>query len=207
MINNTIGLMKLVIFDLGGVLVNVDPRRAVERVARETGRSPEAVERVFHDPALLEPFELGRLEPRAYFDRVRERLGVAWDFEEFVMEWNGMLSEHTRRSRLLAGLRDRYRLLILTNTNALHGECLRRWPVFRAAHYWIASHEVGLRKPDPQIYRAALQRAEVDAPSAVYVDDLDANVASARRLGIASIHCTDGMQLEDALRAAGVDVS
>ena len=198
---------RLVIFDLGGVLVDVEPLRALAPVTQATGKSAEDIGDIFHDPALLEPFELGQIGPQDYFDEVTRRLGVTWTFERFVGVWNSMLREHPRHAAILAHLRPQYQLLILTNTNVLHDETIRSWPAFHHAHHWIASYQVGFRKPQPQIYELALRQAGVAPTEALYVDDIESHVTAARRLGVTAIQMTNGMDLERVLREAGIQAS
>lgn len=197
--------LKLVIFDLGGVLVKVEPQQMFRALAQETRQPIEKIQRSVADPSLLESFELGRITPKQFFVEVSRRLGTEWTFDQFVSSWNGILSEDTRTSWLLERLHGRYSLLVLTNTNALHDEHIRHtWPVFSRAHHWVASHQVGLRKPDEAIYRLALRQANVPPEATVYIDDIAEHIAAARRLGVRAIQMTDGMRLEDELRAVGL---
>ncbi|MBI3312382.1 MAG: HAD family phosphatase [Candidatus Omnitrophica bacterium] len=197
--------VRLVIFDLGGVLVRVEPQRMFEALAQETHQPIEQIQRSVADPSLLESFELGRISPKQFFVEVSRRIGAAWTFDQFVASWNSILSEDTRTSWLLERLHERYSLLVLTNTNVLHDDHIRRsWLVFNHADHWIASCRVGLRKPDTQIYRLALRQANALPEGTVYVDDVAEHIAAARRLGVRAIHMTDGIRLEDELRAAGL---
>ena len=196
---------QLVIFDLGGVLVRVEPQRMLRALAQETGQPVEQIERIMTDPSLMESFELGRISPTQFFAALNTRVRTSWTFDQFVSAWNSILSENARTSWLLERLHARYTLLVLTNTNALHDDHIRHsWPVFRHADHWIASHRVGLRKPDAQIYRLALRQADVSPEATVYIDDMAEHVTAARRLGVRAIHMADGICLEDELRAAGL---
>ncbi len=198
---------QLVIFDLGGVLVHVKPALMVRRLAEETGQTVEVLERVLVDPPLLEQLELGRMTPRQYFDQLVQRLKLSWSFEEFVAAWNGILSENTDTTWLLQRLLDRYTILVLTNTNILHDEHIRRtWPVFDRVHHWLASYQIGLRKPEPQIYELALRKAQTPPHAAIYIDDIEGHVLTARRMGLTAVHFTDGKMLEEDLRQAGLHV-
>lgn len=198
---------QLVIFDLGGVLVHMKPALMIRRLAAETGQTVEVLERVLVDPALLEQLELGRMTPRQYFDQLARRLKLSWSFEEFVAAWNGILSENTDTTGLLQRLWDRYTILVLTNTNILHDEHIRRtWPVFDRVHHWLASYQIGLRKPEPQIYELALRTAQTPPHSAIYIDDVEEHVLVARGMGLTAVHFTDGKMLEEDLRQAGLHV-
>lgn len=198
---------RLVIFDVGGVLVKLEPERMINKLAQETGQPVEKVERVVADPTLIEAFELGRLLPRQFLDRLNAQLGLAWTYDRFITAWNSILTENTDTTWVLQRLRNRYKLLVLTNTNVLHDEYIRQtWPVFNQVHHWIASYQVGFRKPEPQIYQLALRQADVPPHATVYVDDTVEFVEAAEHLGLKAIHFTDGLLLERELRALGLHV-
>lgn len=198
---------RLVIFDVGGVLVRLEPRRFIDKLAQDAGRSAEEISRVAVAPKLIESFELGRLSPKQFLEYLKRHVGVSWGFEEFVAAWNSILSENTDTTWLLQRLRERYILLAMSNTDVLHHEyILQTWPVFAHVHHWVASYQVGSRKPEPEIYQVALRQADVPPYAAVFIDDLERHVAMARRLGLTAIHFTDGLALERELRAVGVHV-
>ena len=198
---------RLVIFDLGGVLVRREPRKAIERIARETGKPIEMCEQILGDRKLIEAFELGQVSPKQFFERVRAPLGLGWSFEQFASAWNSILTENTDTTWILQRLRSRYRLAVISNTNVLHDEYIRRtWPVFEQLHDWIVSYQVGMLKPDPRIYQLVLTRLDIPPRSAVFIDDLFEHVDVARRLGLTGIHFTDGLELERELRAVGLHV-
>ena len=68
----------------------------------------------------------------------------------------------------------------------------------------ILSHELGLRKPDPAIYRAALKLSGTKAEETVFVDDLKSNVESARKLGFQAIRFRDAEDLRRRFDALGL---
>jgi putative hydrolase of the HAD superfamily len=196
---------RLVIFDLGGVLVTRAPERMIEEFAAAAGRPPMEVARMIADPA-MQAFEMGRMSPVECFDHVRRQLGLPWDFARFTEAWNGMLGEDRAATALLAPLRRRYQLSVLSNTNPLHDAHIRsRWPAFGQIQRWTVSYEVGMMKPDPRIYAQALEQAGVRAAEAVYVDDVEEFVEAGRRVGLTAIHRTPESSLERQLQAAGIE--
>jgi HAD superfamily hydrolase (TIGR01509 family) len=79
-------------------------------------------------------------------------------------------------------------------------------PSLTVFDHWVASCEVGLRKPDPQIYLLALRQAGVGARAAIYVDDRPELIEAGRGAGLTAIRFESGPQLEQELRAVGVNV-
>ena len=200
--------VKLVMFDLGGVLVKIAPQRFLAKVAEATGQSVESLTPSLEDQKLIESLELGSLNPRKFYEQIKARTGVGWTYEQFVAAWNSIIvDENTETTWVLERLRTRYKLLVLTNTDPLHEMHIRNtWPVFTFIPHWVASYVVGFRKPDPRIFELALAEADVPPRETVYIDDLAEHIETARHLGIPAIHFTDGLVLERELQALGVHV-
>ena len=197
---------ELVIFDLGGVAVESESDRLIHQVAQVLGRSFDDIQRTVYDDGLLLPLELGHIKPEAYYEGLKRKLKLPWTFEQFARAWNDILREKPEVARIMARLHKRHKLMALTNTNQLHIEYVRGFSSLALFDYWVASCEVGLRKPDPQIYLLALSRAGVRPQAAVYIDDRPEFVAAGRGAGLTAIRFQSGQQLEEELRAVGLNV-
>lgn len=195
---------RVVIFDLGGVVVDVESDRLIHQIAPRLGHSSEHVEKAIYHQDLLLPLELGRISPHAYYERLKGQLGFPWTYGEFVSAWNDILREKTEVVRIIQQLHRHYTLTALTNTNILHLEHMKtQFPALSVFDDWVASCEVGLRKPDPQIYRLAMGRVGVQPDAAVYVDDRPELVEAGRAAGMTAIRFESHRQLEDQLRSLG----
>jgi putative hydrolase of the HAD superfamily len=133
-----------------------------------------------------EAFCLGKLSPEEFGDRFVRDWGLNVPPDGFLRafrSWSKSLLPGAEE--LLASLRSRFRLAALSNSNELHWERntndLRVIDLFEMA---ISSHHVGLCKPDPRIYQAALDRLGVSPDGVMFFDDVGANVAAASRLGM-----------------------
>ena len=197
----------LILCDLGGVVVHVDADRLVHHAAQLVGRPFDEVQRIVYHDDLLLPLELGRIEPRVYYEGLRNTLGLSWTYEQFARNWNDIFSENTGTTRIMRRLRERHKIFALSNTNALHISYIRdQMPGLSIFDAWIASCEVGLRKPDPAIYHLALERGGVEPSGAVYIDDRPELVEAGRRVGLQAIRFQSSQQLEQDLRALGLDL-
>jgi putative hydrolase of the HAD superfamily len=198
---------QLVLFDLGGVVVEVESDRLVHQVSQLIGRPFEEVQQAVYHTDLLLPFELGRISATAYYEGLKKRLKLRWTYEQFVRAWNGIFTEHTDVTTLMQRLRKRHRLMALTNTNILHLDHIKAsYPSLSVLEDWVASCDVGLRKPDPQFYRLALERAGVRPSEAVYVDDRPEMVEAGRAVGLTAIRFESGRQLNEDLQAIGLNL-
>lgn len=177
--------IELLLFDLGGVLVDfTGVKDIVPHLSRTASESEirERWSRCQHTQA----FHLGKISP----DEFGERFVRDWEInlipQDFLREyqtWSKCLFPGAKE--LLIALRSRYRVAALSNSNALHWERnsndLGVTQLFEVA---ISSHQIGLCKPDPAIYEAALKQLRVSPGSIMFFDDLQANDAAASALGI-----------------------
>ena len=197
----------LVMFDMGGVVVDVESDRLVHQVAQLIGQSFEDTHAAVYDKALLHPFEIGRISAREYFEGLKKRLKLPWAYERFVTAWNDIFRENTDVTRILQRLSNRHRLVALTNTNELHLTHLRaNIPSLSVIQDWVASCEVGACKPDPAIYVEALRRSGMLPRQAVYVDDRPEMVEGGRSLGITAVRFENSKQLEQDLQSIGLNL-
>ena len=198
---------ELVIFDLGGVAVEFDSDRLVHQVSQLIGRSFEDVHAAVYHEELLLPFELGRIKPQEYYEGLKGRLRLPWTYDQSVLAWNDIFRENRDVTQLMQRLGKHHKLTALTNTNTLHITHIKATiPSLSIFDDWVASCDVGLRKPDPAIYQLAVKRAGVRPEAAVYIDDRPELVEAGRRVGLTAIRCENGAQLERDLRALGLTI-
>jgi FMN phosphatase YigB (HAD superfamily) len=201
-------MIKTIIFDLGGVIVPFDFNRAYARMEALSGLDRPAIRERIGAAGLAVRLETGRLEPQAFVEEVGALLGVRIPFEDFCDLWSSIFFRETLiPESLLESLKDRYRLLLLSNTNAIHFGMIRRtYPLLRHLDHYILSYEVGAMKPEPAIYREAVRHANCAPAECFFTDDVAPYVDGARREGIDAVQFTglDGLCSE--LRARGIEV-
>lgn len=183
--------IKLVCFDLGGVLVRITLN--VAEAARRSGvrRFTAAQDVSFGDLPFFLQLQAGLVDADAYLHEMAQFGGSS--LEEAKRVHNHILIEAYRGTyELVQELRSRgIRTACLSNTNALHWEEMLhsgRFPNVQSLDFHVASHEFKLEKPDPNFYRA-LERVSSVAPSEIaFFDDGLANVDAARSCGWCAEH-------------------
>lgn len=190
---------KVLVFDLGGVLIENTGRDGLLALLPYTLDTPEMWRRWLASPS-VRLFEAGRMSPAAFAeDFIDEwRLNIEPDtFMAAFASWPKGFFPGARE--LLASLRTQHRLACLSNTNAVHWG---RFPDFPAIFdTCFASHEMGVVKPDREAYAHVLDKLEVRASAVYFFDDLPENVAAAQTLGINAFHVTGFADIEPILRA------
>lgn len=203
------GNITTIIFDLGGVLINWNPRNLYRKIFKteleitqfldevctmdwneqqDAGRSLEEATNILlerhPDPKLAAPI-------KAYYGRWPEMLGGAI---EGTVEILKSLIE-----------KKEYKIIALTNWSA------ETFPVAQAQfeflqwfEYILVSGEVKLKKPDPKIYQMLLSDQGLKAEECIFIDDSARNIAAAKQLGIHGIHFSNPVQLKDTLQKKGI---
>lgn len=200
--------IRNIIFDLGGVLLNIDYRKTEEAFSR-LGISREA--QGFNKEIQTEIFkqlERGQLSGPDFIREINALI-PARTAGEITSAWNAMLLDFPiQRFNLLQKLSEKYRLFLLSNTNIIHLKAFREiiedavgWNAFENLFEGIGlSHELGQRKPDEVIFETLLKKYELRPKETLFIDDTPMHVAAAKKTGINAIHLEDGQQITDLLK-------
>jgi glucose-1-phosphatase len=199
--------LRAIIFDIGRVLLRVDVSRSLTGLAENIPLSPDEIWSAISNDPRWPDWQEGRISPRDWHLHLAKRLGGSLTFEQFVDSWNRALDPvPIHDNSLFEKLSRNYRLALLSNTDPVHVAHINATYDFLSFFpVRIYSCAVGASKPDPLIYREALRGTKVRAEEAVYIDDIPAYVEAAQRLGMAGIPFQSPQQLENDLRALGVD--
>ena len=201
-------MIRAIIFDLGRVIVPFDFDRAYRKLTALTGLSKEEITGRIRETGLVPLLECGRVEPREFVGGISQCLGIHLSYEQFGELWSSIfLPETLIPESLLAGLKGRYRLLLLSNTNAIHYEMIEaNYPLLQHFDDYVLSYRIGAMKPDPRIYRAAVEKSRCAASECFFTDDIPDYVAAARREGIDAVQFESHEQIVGELRSRGVAV-
>lgn len=202
--------IKVVVFDLGRVLVDFDHRIAAQKISEFSSRDPQQIYDLFFDSPITRNFEEGKISPEEFFREISRELGLNLDFDKFRSIWNQIffLSEENRSVYALGKeLKRKHRLALLSNVNILHFNYLKdNFPVFDIFHHIFASCEMGCMKPSPEIYHKVVSSLAVKSGEIFYVDDRPELIESACRLGIRGFVFKGTKQLKADLRSCGIEL-
>lgn len=201
-----------IIFDLGGVLLPLHQEATVKALSQLFGGDATAYYNRFEQADLFDLYERGEISSAdfrtrlsALFEARRERRNgeapetPAPTNTEIDVAWNALLGRLPASTvSLLARLREKVRVFLLSNTNEIHiqqfladyrADHEARFGAFEGlferVHY---SHHLGMRKPEPRIYEHLLSLHGLSADRTVFVDDSETNAAAACRTGLVGIH-------------------
>jgi putative hydrolase of the HAD superfamily len=198
--------INAIIFDLGGVILNIDyslTRQAFENSGitnfHEMYSQAEADE-------LFEKLETGTITESDFYVAFNKRIPAAMDHNEIKVNWNAMLLTFREKSLdFLDKIKSKYKLFLLSNTNHIH---LREFDkiyyknpriqpfekLFDNAYY---SCNIGLRKPNANIYEFVLRENNLQPGQTLFIDDSIQNVMAAENVGLQTILLEPGMLIEN----------
>jgi epoxide hydrolase-like predicted phosphatase len=196
--------IKWILFDLGNVLVELRTG-GIERAAAALGSTPKRLIALFNENWMAERIAVGKLSPQEFVEQINRQFGSTITPAD-VVSWFGpeVAAIFPESPKLIASLKGRYSLGILSNTFFGHWDYFMAMDFAREFDAPMASHLLGFCKPDPRAYRAALDRMGATAAETVFVDDLAENVEAARALGFRAFRSTTPGELIQGLQRAGV---
>lgn len=179
---------KLIIVDLGNVLINFNHWVAANKFLRFSKRSLNDIYNLLFDSPFTKSFEEGKLTSEEFFMAIKNELSLGMDYGAFLPVWNEIFyltSDNIEVYQLVYILKKKYKVIVLSNINQLHFEYLKEnFRIFDPFDKIVLSYEVGARKPDPKIYQHALELFSVRPQEAFYIDDRLDLVEQAERLSI-----------------------
>ena len=189
--------IKNIIFDLGGVILDIDYNLTVK--AFEGIGIPNFKEQYskMSQSNLFDNIETGKISPEEFRNLIRKVAKKEFSDTQIDTAWNALilhLPQH--RIELLKKLGTEYRIFLLSNTNKIHYDdysvIIKREngieglePLFEKTYL---SHEMGLRKPDPEIFQAVLNENNLVPKETLFIDDSPQHITSAKTLGIVAYH-------------------
>ena len=197
---------KALIFDLGKTLVHFDFQRGYRALEGLCPHPAAEIPRRLAGTGLVEKFETGLVEPHDFVTQMASVLELRVDYQRFCQIWGSIFADTLVPDSMLAALHARYRMVLLSNTNAIHFEFIRARYATLLRHFdaCVLSYEVKSMKPHAGIYHAAIEKAGCPAAECFYTDDIADYVAGARALGIDAVQFQNAAQLERDLLARGI---
>lgn len=187
------------LFDLGGVVIEIDFTRAFALWAAYSGVPIDTIQARFSFDAFYERHERGEIHVRAYFASLRASLGIHLSDDQFAQGWTAIyVGEIPATVALLRRLKDRVPLYAFTNSNPTHQHVWARdyADLLRCFRKVFVSSEMGQRKPEPEAFVAIAADIGVRLDRILFFDDTLDNVEGARAIGMPAIHVQSSADIE-----------
>jgi putative hydrolase of the HAD superfamily len=192
---NIVSEIKNIIFDLGGVIINLDIPRTISEFNKLSLKPFESIYTQLQQSPIFDLFDKGQISESDFFLQLKDHLKEGVTEEQMINAWNAMLLDFPiHRLQLLSALKSNYRIFLLSNTNETHIAQLESdlykehgyvnlEPFFEKVYY---SCRIGMRKPDSEIFEFVLNQNNLKAAETVFVDDSPQHIAGAIKTGIQS---------------------
>lgn len=197
--------IKNIIFDLGGVIINLDiPRTHRAFEALGIAEFDKHFSQLSQTP-LFDAFDKGLISEQAFFNALKTQFNLPQSIEALQDAWNAMLLDFpAHRLEQLLHYKQHYTTLLLSNTNVTHVQAFEKnlteqhgvsglQMFFHKVYY---SCEIQLRKPDKDIFTWVLEANGLNANETVFIDDTLHHVQSALTLGIHALHLPKGEEFK-----------
>ncbi len=191
----TVDINKIdaIIFDLGGVIINLDTNATVKAFAHLSNKSIDDISIAYANANFFKDYEIGAISDAQFRNEIRKSLGINASDELIDEAWNAMLLEiPLNRIAAFKKLKEHFKLFVMSNTNDIHirkfdeifselntGTTFRAY--FDKVYY---SQDIGARKPNAGAWTPILEEYKLDANRALFIDDRLDNIQAASNLGM-----------------------
>ena len=194
-----------IIFDFGGVLLDIDYDKTTQAFEALSSKPFKAFTQKYQ-AELFCKHECGAISDEEFRDGVRENLEIEAEDSVIDSAWNAMLGKlPARKLELVEKLKQDFGVYLLSNTNSIHQKAFedhidetfgldRFYQAFDKIYY---SHKLGARKPHPETFQMVVQRLNVDPKHTLFIDDSPQHVEGAVEIGLCSYHLKPGESILD----------
>ena len=195
------------LFDLGNTLIKLAYERVLGSLCADSSISRDELVEVLEEPGGYRDMERGAVSFWEFYEFLCDKAGYRGSIRDFHRTWSDFFDGTiSGMEELLERIRERYRVAFLSNSNEVHAEVIPRQfaSLFRKDDRFVFSHRFRAAKPDPELFRRALEVIGALPQNVAFVDDLRENVAGARSVGMQAYQFIDAETLERDLRADGL---
>jgi len=197
--------IRNIIFDLGGVLLNIDPKKTIDAFGKLGMEQLVGDKGLSYDHEIFYQMEQGKITSEEFRNGVRQLLPKEVSDDEIDAAWTAMLLNFPAiRVELVKNLRNDFKIYLFSNTNAIHVEKFHS--IFRKQHGFevstlfdkdFYSNEIGYRKPSPESFKEIIRLSGINPEESLFIDDSFQNVESAITSGLKGFWLEPGQKIEE----------
>ena len=199
-------MIKVMVFDLGGVIVNVKNESETPSYSLFTNNPGGNKTKSPTNFGLLKDFETGRISVEEFFEKVKKLSNLKMSLDEFKRGLNNMIGPGDESiAEIVRDLSGKYVTALFSNTNEVHFRYIEsHFPLVKSFSHTILSYEIGAVKPDKEAYEKLLSITGYRAEDHLFIDDRIENISAASELGIEVILFKSVLRLKRELSARGI---
>lgn len=206
---NILKHIKNIIFDLGGVIINLNPELTIQQFNKLSTVPFESLYTQKKQDELFNKFDKGEVSDFEFFTEIRRMLRFSGRDEDLLFAWNAMLlGVPEKRLDVLVECKLNYKTFLLSNTNEAHISAIEYDlyhtqgvknfnDYFDEVYY---SCRIGMSKPDKEIFEYVLTKNKLNPAETIFIDDSIQNVKGAGECGINAYRLQPNMEMGTLLR-------
>ena len=176
--------IKAVLFDLGKVVLDFNFEPAFHRLSQSVPLTARELEAYFWRSGLEVLYDGGKISSVQFYKEVKRVVRHTLSYKQFKKIWNEVFTPKKDTFALIRRLSPRTRLVLISNTNAMHYEYVRKkYPILNHFDRLILSFKEKTRKPDEAIYKTAAKACKAMPQEIFYIDDRRDLTEAAKELG------------------------
>ena len=201
-------MIDIIVFDLGGVIVNVNFNSPLGKLFDNSGTVSNTLKEGSDFSSLLRQYETGKISAVDFHKKIIDHLEIELSFDEFESVSNDAIEAGDDGiDGIVNTLSKKYQLAILSNTNPVHYKHIReKYSIIGLFDYILLSYEMGAMKPDIEAYEKLMHATSKPPSQHLFIDDRIENISAAKEIGMDSIHYKSANGLIAALRQRGINV-
>lgn len=207
-------MIRNIIFDLGGVILNINFPMTVEAFRKLGIENIDEIYTGYVQNKFFDSFDRGLISESDFINELKSKIPESISDQQILDAWNSMLRDFPAdRVELLKDLKVKYKLFMLSNTNSIHFSVYNKQlkdtfgisdlsQLFDKSYF---SFQLGMRKPDLDIYNYVLENSRIIAGETLFIDDSVANIKAAEKLGIRTLLYDGSVSLRNVLAGFGIE--
>jgi epoxide hydrolase-like predicted phosphatase len=201
-------VIKGIIFDIGGVLVEVRIRSFLNKFVEESGLSKDQLYYMIVMGGEWEKFEKGLITEEQLKEKIESDHGIKPELMDKMADgWRSTIKPIKETIEIAKKLSKNYKLFALSNVDEnTTRKCFKKFNFYRYFDEIILSWKVHMRKPEPEIYEYTLKRMGLEPEETVFIDNYPVNIPVAKDMGIHTIFFKNSKQLKRDLNGLGIKV-
>ncbi|MFY8185812.1 MAG: HAD family hydrolase [Bacteroidia bacterium] len=198
--------IKNIIFDLGGVLFNIDYHKTISAFKDLGIPNFDEIYSKTKQTDLFDLFETGKITEEQFIAGLKKQMPSHINYEEIIKAWNAMLLNlPNERVEFLKSIRDNYNIVLLSNTNETHITAFEEIifaqtglknlnPLFDKVYY---SSRIKLRKPNAECFHYVLNDSQFNVDETLFFDDSIQHIEGSLAAGIKALHVDNSKTILD----------
>lgn len=184
---------EAIIFDLGGVIINLDYKKTEEEFKRLFGTDFSEIYSKQSQTDIFNKLETGHISEKQFVEAMQKSSKTEIESQAIISAWNAMLLDIPKeRIELLEKIGKEKRIFLLSNTNEIHKKAFDKIvlethkmeglePFFEKAYF---SHLVGMRKPHTEIFEFVIKENKLNPQKTLFIDDSPQHIEGAIKAGL-----------------------